>query len=555
MELSLSFGAVGDIIAICGLVKGIAAALDDARGSAKHYRDLIEHLHIIARTITEIDRVFQHQSRTSGLDSLHSLAVRTAEQISETLGAFNAKIKKFHPSLSQSGSGNRFRDAARKVQWKIEERDVDKLRMEMMGYSSSLQILLQAASLHVNQHGHSETHGRLDSIMTQTRALVRGQTQGLQQCASRIKETLSGRIGFVIKIGLDLKKTTDRILAIGLDLRKELQVLRGLVFQIERPFADEHFILEDAVGRTYPVHLRTITTWDALQSVLEQQFRGRSGERRVARKRYALHDESNGRQISDATDWAQAFRPRQRVVMSIFCAEKEVEGNTQETTSCPRCFAVSPGDCGTSVNCHKCHFQFRRMTEIEDSASASSQVQKIPTHGQSLCGRRGKSEKILGHFENRKRRIDATYSDQSDEDDFADFARVVFTSKRRRVSKRPGFKKDSSASRVRSRKAIAVDRISDDVVRRNEMWSGLQATQLPPFVWGNLNLLSSCALITLSDLGLLAIDFRSGSGLTPPAPSVPLASTSAGATARRLNRAYTCALCEPVRVRTLAFAQ
>ncbi|KXX77627.1 hypothetical protein MMYC01_206122 [Madurella mycetomatis] len=222
MELSLSFGAVGDIIAICGLIKGIVAALDDAHGSAKHYQNVIEHLNIIARTITEVDRILQSQSRISELDNLHSLAVSTIGQIGETLGAFDAKITKFSPSLSQSGSGNIFRDRARKVQWKIEERDVNRLHLEMMSYSSSLQILLQTTSLHLVQHGHSETYGRLDSVMTQTGTLVKGETQVFRQYVSQIKETLSRRIGFVIKIGLGLKKTTDRILAIALDLGKEL---------------------------------------------------------------------------------------------------------------------------------------------------------------------------------------------------------------------------------------------------------------------------------------------------------------------------------------------
>lgn len=75
MELSVSFGAVGDIIAICGLIKGIVAALDDARGSPKHYQDVIEHLNITSRTIAEVDRVFRNQLRTSELDGLYPLAI------------------------------------------------------------------------------------------------------------------------------------------------------------------------------------------------------------------------------------------------------------------------------------------------------------------------------------------------------------------------------------------------------------------------------------------------------------------------------------------------
>jgi hypothetical protein len=150
MELSLSFGAVGDFIAVCNLIKTIISALDDARGSARDYANLIQDLNILSQTLLEVDNVFRNSPRVGGLHGLQALAIRTSGHIRDSLNEFGAKIKKYAPSLSCGGSGSRFRDAARKVQWKLEERDIDKFRAEILGHKTSLQILMDATSLSVS---------------------------------------------------------------------------------------------------------------------------------------------------------------------------------------------------------------------------------------------------------------------------------------------------------------------------------------------------------------------------------------------------------------------
>ncbi|GJC96415.1 hypothetical protein ColKHC_05241 [Colletotrichum higginsianum] len=49
MEFTLTFGAVGDFIAVIEVVRSIIVALDDCRGSVKENRDVVQSLEVLRR--------------------------------------------------------------------------------------------------------------------------------------------------------------------------------------------------------------------------------------------------------------------------------------------------------------------------------------------------------------------------------------------------------------------------------------------------------------------------------------------------------------------------
>jgi hypothetical protein len=53
--MPITFGAVGDIISVCLLVKDLVGALDKARGSKAEYQSVIRELQILERITLEID--------------------------------------------------------------------------------------------------------------------------------------------------------------------------------------------------------------------------------------------------------------------------------------------------------------------------------------------------------------------------------------------------------------------------------------------------------------------------------------------------------------------
>lgn len=51
---SITFGSVGDIIAVAQIAGSIAKALSDARGSAKEYQDLIKELRSFDQALLQV---------------------------------------------------------------------------------------------------------------------------------------------------------------------------------------------------------------------------------------------------------------------------------------------------------------------------------------------------------------------------------------------------------------------------------------------------------------------------------------------------------------------
>jgi len=148
MELALTFGAIGDFLSIALLIKDIASALDESRGSAKAYRGLIDEITQLHRALEQVDHIYQGPDIPSGLSDLISIAQTTVSQVRETLKAFHGRIcKKYGDSLAEGGSGNIFKDSAKRIQFKLEEKDVANFRTELSGHRMSLELFLQITTV------------------------------------------------------------------------------------------------------------------------------------------------------------------------------------------------------------------------------------------------------------------------------------------------------------------------------------------------------------------------------------------------------------------------
>lgn len=148
-ELALTFGAVGDFIAVLELIQKVVIALDDSRGSTKEYRDVVQSLQILERTITHVKDVYSDQSPSSVHDDLRAIALCIVAKIKEYLEDFCDKTWKFGPSLANGGTKNVFRDAARKIQWGFRQKDVEKLHNDLSRLSMPLNMVLEMTTLYV----------------------------------------------------------------------------------------------------------------------------------------------------------------------------------------------------------------------------------------------------------------------------------------------------------------------------------------------------------------------------------------------------------------------
>lgn len=94
------------------------------------------------------------------------------------------------------------------------------------------------------------------------------------------------------------------------------------------------FTFEDALGRITQWDLVYISSWDALDAVIEICFRDLPGHEKVARKEYVFQDERTNREIKRSTPWSGAMLPDQHVNMGLLFRK---QSSKNERLWCPYC--------------------------------------------------------------------------------------------------------------------------------------------------------------------------------------------------------------------------
>ncbi|KAL3297026.1 vegetative cell wall protein gp1 [Colletotrichum asianum] len=271
MEFTLAFGAVGDFIAVLELIKNIVAALDDSCGSRKQHRDVAWSLKILESTVRQIEEVCHDQELRS-------------------------EIRKFGPSLANHGTNNVLRDAARKVQWRLEEKEVEKLREELLRHTISMNTLLELTTLFTIRQTHDATVKKISDSEKRTAAIIQGTNQSLMGYLGVIAQQVLSRLEFVSSLGIDLKNLTTQIMALVLAVSADLSRIGTVMMWLDRPMSDEHFVFEDATGRVFPIYLRTIMSWEVFEFIIVDRFKGKKGSHRIQKGRYTLQERATVRQ-------------------------------------------------------------------------------------------------------------------------------------------------------------------------------------------------------------------------------------------------------------------
>lgn len=134
-----------------------------------------------------------------------------------------------------------------------------------------------------------------------------------------------------------LSTLSTEIVSVLLATQPLVTEIHSFLMRLERPLSDPHFVLVDAMGDSHPIYMKTITSWDTFEFVLQQRFKGKRGGRRVLRGRYVLEDPSTGFILDRSWEWEDLFMRRQKVYMRLFCKEAISTINEDELFKCPWC--------------------------------------------------------------------------------------------------------------------------------------------------------------------------------------------------------------------------
>jgi hypothetical protein len=153
--MPVTFGSVGDIIAVCVLVKDCVDALSSTKGSTAAYQAVIRELYILEKALLEVELICREYAGTPGLDTLIDSARTTVDGCQKSLAAFTLKTKKYEPHFDNATPKSATRKivagSAMKMLWQISMSDeVTRFRAEIVAYSLSLSQLLATANMYVD---------------------------------------------------------------------------------------------------------------------------------------------------------------------------------------------------------------------------------------------------------------------------------------------------------------------------------------------------------------------------------------------------------------------
>ena len=110
---SVTFGSVGDIIAICQIITTAIKSLSTSRGSDVEYRGLINELWSLAQALESIKSLLEEDTQIKHRGRLRIALQNCRECLERELES----IRKFSSSLGKVGSAKSARDAFWKTRW------------------------------------------------------------------------------------------------------------------------------------------------------------------------------------------------------------------------------------------------------------------------------------------------------------------------------------------------------------------------------------------------------------------------------------------------------
>ncbi|KAH8819392.1 hypothetical protein F5884DRAFT_10370 [Xylogone sp. PMI_703] len=456
--MPIGIGSIGDIISVCLLAKDLVEALNNSRGAAKEYQEIIRELWGLERALLQIDLLSRTCDTSPELNALNETARRSAEDCRLSIASFLQKVKKYEPSLRENGSGNLFRDTSRKIQWQMmQSGDLSKFRAEIGAHSQSISMLLATWSVKAISINDRKLNARLTNSESKTEDEMKKQTNVVAEIRDRLTEntrllstvatkvTESLRFEWFRQLGTELKIMMSKIFRTNIATYEAVVAIqRVLPSNLERTMFREPFILEDAIGRISPVHMDFINSWEAFDAILRLRFENVQGYKKVQNNEYILQEHATRREIARTRPWNLAFLPGQRVDMSLIFTKKAEEAEATPSTSCPNCHAVSHQSQDVEVQCLDCGMWFRRITEFVDvePPPAIRITPARPPSERVQFGIHAFQGKAFGPVPRSKfppvsvkRKLEST---DLAEDDIAHFKRIRLVTSKERVKHAPG---------------------------------------------------------------------------------------------------------------------
>ncbi|KAK5652284.1 hypothetical protein OQA88_10632 [Cercophora sp. LCS_1] len=409
--MSITFGSVGDIISVSLLAKDLITALSSAKGSSAEYRAITRELHFLDQALLKVESLAR-TTQCCEVQALRQTAAQTVERCRTSIKEFLEKIRKYDQCLANTGGGSVLKDAARKAQWKVcnKQEEIEKFRVELTGYTDSLSLILATIGLESLEITSAKSESILDTHAKKAESAWKECNTGLREIQDRMAKNteeickrnslgkrLFGRVEWVGSLCGTLKEMLCCVIAGNCLLYQELLCLKRILCA-PRGFSltggEEPVIFEDACGAVVPIHLSLVDSWFVFQAVMESRFRGRPGLSKLRRQEYGLREQGTDRQIPLSGDIRRAMIPGTTVVQEILFEDYDNPVDSGLMTTCPFCHGEQPSNDDTGPRrCSRCSRFFRREAQSATHSINLLESEKSTNETISTKRKRGENER------------------------------------------------------------------------------------------------------------------------------------------------------------------
>ncbi|KAL6364619.1 hypothetical protein LRP88_02022 [Fusarium phalaenopsidis] len=320
MEVALTFGSLGDIIAICQVAVQLGRAIGVGSRvvgeSAKEYQDFREDLDAFVRILMQVGLNVSISPDGEKSDNVIPQVVATYQQ---------HEFSPYLDGLDKAVNREEIFELLR-VQSRASENQAKKLE------DVSQQLVTQEkSSRDILGLAKDTFYGMLE-----VKALL-----------IQISQTV---------VNLQIMASHSMFLR-PLDPTKELPV-----------------ILEDALGNELPIPAQWLDSleWEVLYGLLKGHFKGRNGYDMVLKREYALEESSSGRDLDTNRPLHFCLRRGMKINMSMI-----FNASTVVTGACPRCNLVTDVPEDVTVQCTRpdCRMWFRTQKVVIEASETLDPLQ------------------------------------------------------------------------------------------------------------------------------------------------------------------------------------
>lgn len=420
--MPVTFGSIGDIIAVSLLIKDIILALNESHGSASEFQQVTLALNNLDKALLEVHVLSGRLALIPEVLDLIQTIRKTVDDCRASLNLFFDKIRKYKCLEPNSSSTTQVTTrVTRKLQWAFFEKgEVKRFQSEVSLHSSSLNMLLATATVRLIMIGDEQRQKQLGLNDDHTSSLIAGldirltniEDQGQANAYALAKVKDESGMHWLRDICANLKTMMYRIIHINIATYRVARAIQtALPAVLERSMVrrQEPILLEDPLGRVAPIHLEVITTWEMFDTMLELRFAAAPGLRKVKQKEYALQARYSIQQVTRDRPFNLTFLPGQLVDMSFIFEELVHTGTGLSIAGavCPRCQHITDTTSQGGTTCDKCGMIYRRVQKATPPSFQWFTEAKL--HEKAW---------LIGH--KRKRSID----DVDDDDALTQFKRV-----------------------------------------------------------------------------------------------------------------------------------